>query len=77
MSWDAIYVLVSTDTQTVENQVQARRDERPGLDLMLNDAKWRKIDVVMVWAIDRLRRSLVDLLNTIKERNGPAYISDS
>jgi len=40
---------------------------RPGLDLMLNDAKWRKFDVVMAWSIDRLGRSLIDLLGTIQE----------
>jgi DNA invertase Pin-like site-specific DNA recombinase len=34
---------------------------------MLNDAKRRKFDVVMAWAIDRLGRSLIDLLGTIQE----------
>ncbi len=88
----AIYVRVSTDKQTVENQIRELRqiaerrgwevveeygdagisgskgrDGRPGLDLMLNDAKRRKFDVVMAWAIDRLGRSLVDLLHTIQE----------
>jgi DNA invertase Pin-like site-specific DNA recombinase len=88
----AIYVRVSTDGQTVENQVQELRqiaerrgweivetysdagisgakgrDKRPGLDRMLNDAKRRKFDVVMAWAIDRLGRSLIDLLGTIQE----------
>jgi DNA invertase Pin-like site-specific DNA recombinase len=43
------------------------RDKRPGLDDMLNDAKRRKFDVVMAWAIDRLGRSLIDLLGTIGE----------
>src|SRR5690349_24123179 len=87
----AIYVRVSTDKQTVENQVRELRqiaerrgwevveqysdagisgskgrDGRPGLDLMLNDAKRRKFDVVMAWAIDRLGRSLIDLLGTIQ-----------
>jgi DNA invertase Pin-like site-specific DNA recombinase len=88
----AIYVRVSTERQTVENQVRELRqiaehrgwevveqysdagisgtkgrDGRPGLNLMLNDAKRRKFDVVMAWAIDRLGRSLVDLLHTIQE----------
>jgi DNA invertase Pin-like site-specific DNA recombinase len=88
----AIYTRVSTDGQTVENQVRALRqiaerrgwtivenysdagisgskgrDKRPGLNAMLNDAKRRKFDVVMAWAIDRLGRSLVDLLGTIQE----------
>lgn len=34
---------------------------------MLNDAKRRKFDVAMAWAIDRIGRSLIDLLTTIQE----------
>jgi DNA invertase Pin-like site-specific DNA recombinase len=37
------------------------RDGRPGLDQMLKDASKRK-----AWAIDRLGRSLIDLLHTIE-----------
>ena len=87
----AIYVRVSTDKQTVENQVAALRqiaerrgwevveqysdagisgskgrDGRAGLDQMLKDASRRKFDVIMAWAIDRLGRSLIDLLGTIQ-----------
>jgi DNA invertase Pin-like site-specific DNA recombinase len=87
----AIYVRVSTDKQTIENQVAALRqiaerrgwevveqysdagisgskgrDGRPGLDQMLKDAQRRKFDVVMAWAIDRLGRSLIDLLGTFQ-----------
>jgi DNA invertase Pin-like site-specific DNA recombinase len=42
------------------------RDSRPGLDQMLKDASRRKFDVIMSWAIDRLGRSLIDLLGTIQ-----------
>ena len=42
------------------------RDQRPGLDRMLKDASSRRFDVVMAWAIDRLGRSLIDLLGTIQ-----------
>jgi hypothetical protein len=42
------------------------RDARPGLDEMLKDAQRRCFDVVMAWAIDRLGRSLIDLLGTIQ-----------
>jgi DNA invertase Pin-like site-specific DNA recombinase len=42
------------------------RDKRPGLDNMLKDANRRKFDVVMAWAIDRIGRSLIDLLTTIQ-----------
>jgi DNA invertase Pin-like site-specific DNA recombinase len=87
----AIYVRVSTDKQTVENQIRELRqiadrrgwqvvaeyhdagisgskgrDGRPGLDTMLKDAQRRRFDVVMAWAIDRLGRSLIDLLGTIQ-----------
>ena len=87
----AVYVRVSTDRQTVENQLRElraiaerrgweivatyndagitgakKRDQRPGLDSLLKDAQRRKFDVVMAWAIDRMGRSLVDLLHTIE-----------
>ena len=87
----AIYVRVSTDRQTIENQLRElrqiaerrgwevadehhdagisgakSREARPGLDQMLKDAQRRRFDVVMAWAIDRLGRSLIDLLGTIQ-----------
>jgi DNA invertase Pin-like site-specific DNA recombinase len=87
----ALYLRVSTDKQTVENQeIQLRqvaerrgwevvevyddagisgskgRADRPGLDQMLNDATRRHFNIVLVWAIDRLGRSLIDLLGTIQ-----------
>jgi len=87
----ALYVRVSTDAQTVENQIRELRqvagrrgwdvvevysdagisgakgrNGRPGLDSMLKDASRRKFDIVMAWAIDRLGRSLSDLLDTIQ-----------
>lgn len=88
----ALYVRVSTDHQSVENQIDALteiaqrrgwqivqtyqdagisgakgRDQRPALDAMLKDACRRRFDVVMSVAIDRLGRSLIDLLHTIQE----------
>jgi DNA invertase Pin-like site-specific DNA recombinase len=87
----ALYVRVSADSQTVENQTRELRqvagrrgwdvvevyndagisgakgrNGRPGLDSMLKDASRRKFDIVMAWAIDRLGRSLSDLLDTIQ-----------
>jgi DNA invertase Pin-like site-specific DNA recombinase len=91
MKRTAVYVRVSTDKQTIENQLRELRqiaerrgwdivheyhdagisgskgrEARPGLDEMLNDAQRRRFDVVMAWAIDRLGRSLIDLLGTIQ-----------
>jgi Resolvase, N terminal domain len=87
----ALYVRVSTDKQTVANQIEALaavaaargwdviatyqdngvsgakgRKDRPGLDTLLNDAQRGKFNIVMAWAIDRIRRSLIDLLGTIQ-----------
>jgi DNA invertase Pin-like site-specific DNA recombinase len=42
------------------------RDKRPSLDQMLKDASRRKFDVVMAWSIDRMGRSLRNLLETIE-----------
>ena len=88
----ALYLRVSTDRQTIENQeIQLRqvaerrgwevveiypdagisgsksRADRAGLDRMLNDGSHRHFDVVLCWAIDRLGRSLIDLLGTIQQ----------
>lgn len=46
------------------------RDARPQLDLMLKDAVRRRFDVVMVWAVDRLGRSLPDLVASMQELHG-------
>jgi DNA invertase Pin-like site-specific DNA recombinase len=43
------------------------RDKRPGLDRLLKDAKRGKFGVIMAWAIDRLGRSLLDLLTTMND----------
>jgi DNA invertase Pin-like site-specific DNA recombinase len=43
------------------------RDERPGLDALLKDAVRGKFEVVLAWAMDRLGRSLLDLLTTLNE----------
>jgi DNA invertase Pin-like site-specific DNA recombinase len=87
----ALYVRVSTDGQTLENQTRELgqiaerrgwqivetysdagisgakgRDKRPGLDRMLKAACRREFDIVMAWSIDRLGRSLIDLLHTVQ-----------
>ncbi len=88
----ALYLRVSTDGQTTENQrlaleaVAAQRgwpvaatfedagisgakgrDKRPGLDALLKDAARARFDVVMAWSLDRLGRSLADLMDTLGE----------
>src|SRR3984893_17144654 len=46
------------------------RDKRPGLDKLLKAVPRRKIDVVAAWSVDRLGRSLQDLLGFLGELNG-------
>jgi DNA invertase Pin-like site-specific DNA recombinase len=46
------------------------RDARPGLDAMLKAAARREFEQVAAWSVDRLGRSLTDLLGTLKELHG-------
>jgi DNA invertase Pin-like site-specific DNA recombinase len=43
------------------------KNDRPALTAMMNDLRRRKIDVVVVWALDRLARSLKQLLGVAEE----------
>lgn len=88
----AIYLRVSTDVQTVENQRIALtaaatqkgwevigeyadhgisgtkgRNARPQFDALLKDAARGKFDVVAAWSVDRLGRSLQDLVSFLSE----------
>jgi DNA invertase Pin-like site-specific DNA recombinase len=88
----AIYLRVSRDDQTTENQrlvlakvaghrgweiVQAYedagisgakgRDQRPAFDAMLKDAVRRRYDILLVWSIDRLGRSVLHVANALAE----------
>ena len=88
----AIYLRVSTDGQTTDNQRAAlkevaersgwqivevyedhavsgakARDKRPAFDRLCKDATRRRFDVVMAWSVDRLGRSLQDLVAFLGE----------
>ncbi len=43
------------------------RDKRPAFDRLCKDAAQRKFDVVMAWSVDRLGRSLQDLIAFLSE----------
>ncbi|WP_419321487.1 recombinase family protein [Caulobacter sp. ErkDOM-E] len=91
----ALYVRVSTDQQTVENQllilneVAARsgwtivqtfadegisgakgRDKRPGFDALLKAVARREVEIVASWSVDRLGRSLSDLVAFLSDVRG-------
>lgn len=88
----AIYLRVSTDKQTTENQLREleqvaeksgwnvvevyedhgisgtkSKEDRPGLKKLHEDATRRQFDIVMAWSVDRLGRSLKDLVNFLEE----------
>ena len=87
----AIYLRVSTDKQTTNNQrreleaVAERsgwqvvevyedagisggkgRHQRPGLDAMMKAVNAKEFDMVATWSVDRLGRSLSDLLSILQ-----------
>ena len=91
----AIYLRVSTDGQTTENQrldlvrvaekagwdvVEVYedagvsgakgREQRPAFDKLCKDATRRHFDVVMAWSVDRLGRSLQDLVGFLNDLHG-------
>lgn len=43
------------------------RDQRPGLDALLKAVTRREVDLVAAWSVDRLGRSLTDLLGLLSE----------
>ena len=88
----AIYLRVSTQEQTTENQLlelmqvvqksnwqvfkiyedagvsgSKGRDKRPEFDQMQKDAVRRKFDLVLAWSVDRLERSVQDLISFLNE----------
>lgn len=88
----AIYARVSTDNQTVENQLlelhaiaqrqgwdvvtvltdegisgAKGRDRRPGYDALLKGIARREFDQIMAWSVDRLGRSLPDLVSFLND----------
>jgi DNA invertase Pin-like site-specific DNA recombinase len=88
----ALYARVSTDGQSVENQLREleavgrkegwkvvqrfidrgisgakSRKDRPGFDALCKAAVRREFDMIAAWSVDRLGRSLLDLLTFLKD----------
>src|SRR3954454_11451143 len=60
----ALYLRVSTTGQTVENQ---RLELEAWAARALKDAVRRRFDLLAAWSVDRLGRSLPDLVNALKD----------
>lgn len=46
--------------QEYTDRISGAKAKRPGLDQMMTDARRGRFDVVMVWASDRIARSVAD-----------------
>lgn len=51
----------------VDQAVSGTRESRPALDRLVKDAKRRRFDVLVVWRLDRLGRSLKHLVTLLDE----------
>jgi DNA invertase Pin-like site-specific DNA recombinase len=51
----------------VDHGISGTKETRPALDRMLKDVRRRKVDLVIVWSLDRLGRSLRHLIGLLDE----------
>ncbi|MGA8090253.1 MAG: recombinase family protein [Terracidiphilus sp.] len=59
------------------DRISGTKAKRPGLDQMMADARRGRFDVVLVWASDRIARSVKHFLDVLDELNriGVEYVS--
>ncbi len=53
-----------------DNGVSGTKDSRPALNELMNDAKKRRFDAVLVWRFDRFARSTKHLILALEEFRG-------
>ena len=63
--------------QEYTDKISGSKAKRPGLDRLMSDARRGRFDVVVVWAFDRMARSVRHLLDTLDELShlGVEFIS--
>jgi putative DNA-invertase from lambdoid prophage Rac len=54
-------------TEYVDHGWSGSKASRPQLDLLMNAARLRKFDAVVVWKLDRWGRSVAHLVNSVQE----------
>ena len=66
-----------TITREYTDRISGVKARRPGLDELLHDARRHRFDVVLVWAFDRMARSVRHFLEVLDELNhlGIEFIS--
>ena len=55
--------------QAYTDRISGAKARRPGLDQMMKDARQGRFDVVLVWASDRIARSVKHFLEVLDELN--------
>ncbi len=55
----------------VDEGISGTKDSRPALNELMNDAKKRRFDVVLVWGFDRFARSTKHLILALAEFKNP------
>jgi DNA invertase Pin-like site-specific DNA recombinase len=65
---DALRAAGVQQDQIYEDRASGSRDDRPGLEACLRAL--RESDVLVVWKLDRLGRTLAHLVNTVKDLSG-------
>ncbi len=50
-----------------EDKISGAKQNRPALDRLMQDARERRFDIVIVWKLDRFGRSLIHLVNAVLE----------
>jgi DNA invertase Pin-like site-specific DNA recombinase len=56
-----------TGVDYVDRGISGAKDRRPALDSLLQDARRRRFDVLIVWRLDRLGRNLRHLVVTLED----------
>ena len=57
----------TTFNEYCDNGISGTKDSRPALNELMDDAKKRKLDVILVWRFDRFARSTRHLINALEE----------
>jgi DNA invertase Pin-like site-specific DNA recombinase len=53
--------------QVYQDTISGASASRPGLNQLMDDARARKVDIVLCWKLDRFGRSLLDCLANLRE----------
>lgn len=53
----------------IDNGISGRKDKRPALDQLMNDARKKRFDAILVWRFDRFARSTKHLVTSLDEFN--------